>query len=314
MKKRVYGFLLLAAFAMGLTACGNAAANTSSKTSSGTNATTSAADIAKASENQSETTKAAATITVAYSPTSYPLSYVDETGNVTGYEIEVLKAVDTLLNDYEFVYEGNDYATNYVGLSSGVYDIVLSNAFYTDERAEQYNLTEQFLGKSEMGIIVPNEYADGINGFDDIPEGWKMKPLVAGNGLTWVIDNYNEEHPDHKLIYDGYVENFLSNADVLRKIEKGQYNYDIQMLSSWSNNVVAENGELHEYNDKFTYIPAFLVSTYPVIAKSQTELAAQVNDALVQLYQEGTLAKLSEEFYGYNQFELSNQNTDIKEN
>ena len=181
MKKRVLSVVVVTALIFGaLTGCGVEKAK------------------AKAGDGSGGVTKAV----VAYNPTSFPLAYKDDDGNPTGYEVEVVKALDELLEDYEFEYEGVDYATEYAGIATGDYDIVLYNAFYTDERSENYNLPENFLGKSEMGIVVLNKYSDQIKGLEDIPNDWLTTPLVAGNGLTWVIDKYNEKNPDNQIHYD----------------------------------------------------------------------------------------------------------------
>lgn len=54
------------------------------------------------------------TVDIAYQVNSYPLAYKDESGNVTGYEIEVMKKVDELLDDYKFNYvEGGTQDAQY---------------------------------------------------------------------------------------------------------------------------------------------------------------------------------------------------------
>ncbi len=45
-------------------------------------------------------------VKVAYDQASKPMSWLDEKGNPTGYDVEVMKLVDELLPEYEFEYIG----------------------------------------------------------------------------------------------------------------------------------------------------------------------------------------------------------------
>ena len=65
-----------------------------------------------------------------------PWSYHDENDKLVGYEVEVIEAVDELLPQYEFEFNEGAQDANYTALETGVYQLVLSNAFYTDKRAE----------------------------------------------------------------------------------------------------------------------------------------------------------------------------------
>ena len=64
-------------------------------------------------------------IKVAWQTNSYPLQYEDEDGNLTGYEIEVLKLVDEALPQYEFEFgEPTSQDAQYAGLSAGKYEML----------------------------------------------------------------------------------------------------------------------------------------------------------------------------------------------
>ncbi len=284
MKKKILITILTAALsAAALAGCGNSAQNTASNATNG--------NIQK--------------VKVAFTTTAYPMGYLDENGNPTGYEVEAIKAVDALLEDYEFEFEGvGDYSLLYSGLATGTYDVVLSNAFWTQERADNYNIPQTPMGNSTIGMLVPNEDADRIKTLADVYDlRYKLQPLPAGNGKAYVIDQYNEENPDKKLTYEA-IDTMPALSTVLQYIEEGRYNVGIEVYFQYLNNVVVDDASLHAYNDKITFIPIKNVGTYPIIAKNETELSDAINGALETLTQNGTLVELSEKFYGYNQFEI----------
>ena len=63
-----------------------------------------AGDDAASPDNNAEVR----TITVAYSQGNAPCSYVDDNGELVGYEIDVLKLVDDMLPQYEFEFTGTN--------------------------------------------------------------------------------------------------------------------------------------------------------------------------------------------------------------
>ena len=62
----------------------------------------------------------------------------EENGNLTGFDIEVLKAVDKKLSDYEIQFQRTAWESIFPGLDSGHYQTAANNLSYTKERAEKY--------------------------------------------------------------------------------------------------------------------------------------------------------------------------------
>ncbi len=171
-------------------------------------AETEAAETTEAAKTEAEATEAGATeasgevqtVKVAWQTNSYPLAYEDESGNLTGYEIEVIKLVDEALPQYNFEFElAGTQDAEYAGLSAGKYDVVLSNAFYTKERDEAYALPENPIGASLVGIIV-KKGTEGVTDFASAASAnYKLSPILAGDGLYYVVYKYNEENPDNQI-------------------------------------------------------------------------------------------------------------------
>ena len=71
-------------------------------------------------------------VKIAYGYSGYPISYTAEDGSASGYDIEVLKAVDALLPEYEFEFipsaGGDDLL---LGVQPGKFDGAVRNWFQT---------------------------------------------------------------------------------------------------------------------------------------------------------------------------------------
>lgn len=88
-------------------------------------------------ETSSQETSSQKTIVVATAGDVPPFDYEDK-GNLTGFDIEVLKAVDEKLSDYEIQFQRTAWESIFPGLDSGHYQVAANNLSYTKERAEKY--------------------------------------------------------------------------------------------------------------------------------------------------------------------------------
>lgn len=252
------------------------------------------------------------TIRVAYQSNSYPLAYEDEDGNLTGYEIEVLKLLDEGLPDYQFEYElGGSQDAQYAGLSTGKYDLVISNAFYTKERDEAYALPNNPLGASLVGIVVPKETKNVTDFASAAKAGLKLAPQLAGDGLYYVVYKYNEENPDNPIKQEA-TDNPDSFMNAISWVGNGRYDFAVWPRNYYEQIVKAEDGELHEYDAKVDFYECRSVYTYPVIRKEKKDLAEAAGKVLGKLREEGKLTELSEKFYGYDAFKYDSDNSETK--
>ncbi len=286
MKKKVLAMSLLATLIAGaVTGCGS--------TSSAGQATAQAAEGKIA-------------VHVATGQNNYPVSFHDDDDNLTGYDVEALKLVAEKLSDkYTFDFTEGEQPANYTGLSTGKYDIVLSNAFYTEERAQNFILPENPLGASPGGVVVRIEDKDKIKTLSDAAAaGYKAAPHLAGDGNTYLYQKYNAENPDNQLDFDISDDpNAFNNVPIF--IAEGRYDVAVFPGIYYDVLVTKEDGPLHEYADKLYYNEYIPIYTYSVVAKGKDELAADVNKALGELREEGKLSELAVQFYGYDTFALN---------
>lgn len=279
--KKIVASLLIAGSVASVTACGSTDTGNDAKT------------------NEDGVTK----IVFAYRNTgNWPTTGEDESGNPSGYDIEVLREVDALLEDYEFEFVGTSYDDAYIGIEAGNYDAALTNAFWTEERSQKYLIPEQNLGASVLDLVVRAENSDIKNLTDLSNSGLELAPILAGNGMYYVVKTYNEENPDAQVEITT-TDDSTYVAGSVEEVVAGKYDAAIHVKASFDATVVAEDGDLHDYLDKISYSEFSLAKTYPMFSKSVGEdFLKEFNDALTQVVESGKASEYSQQFYGYDIF------------
>lgn len=248
-------------------------------------------------------------IQIAFAQAGVPFSYVDEDGNYTGYDIEVLRKADELIPEYEFEFVPSESGEARTGALEGKYQIAITNSFWTQERADNYILPEQFLGASITALIVRKEDAD-VTTFEQVSDkGYKLAPIQAGDGMLYVVQEYNDNHPDQQV--EITIVDKTDSATNYSYLAEGRYDAYIGVYSSYEKTLANEDGELHEaYSDILTASPYIAVKTYTLINKQETDLAEKLEAALKTLYEDGTYAEISTQFYGEDVFAYLPENED----
>lgn len=146
-----------------------------------------------------------------------------------------------------------------------------------------------------------------IQGFEDAAKaGLSLAPILAGDGLYYVVDQYNEGHPEQTIALEA-TDNGDAFMNSISWVAEGRYDFAVWPKNYWEQVVAAQDGSLHQYYDQVQFIECKSVYTYSVIAAGEDEFAAAVSEALGNLYDDGTLKRLSEQFYGYDAFAYDNE-------
>ena len=107
------------------------------------------------------------TYIVATRGTFRPFTYVDEKGNLTGYDVEILKEVEKRNPGIHFEYKMMPTSAAFVAIESGQADIVANQVGYTDERAAKTIYTKEVNNYTARKIAVRNDRND-INSLEDL--------------------------------------------------------------------------------------------------------------------------------------------------
>ncbi len=253
----------------------------------GTQKTEGEADRAQTSENQATEgqdqlarIQAAGEITIAMEGTWAPWTYHDENDELVGFDVEVGKAIADKLGVEPVFIEG-EWDGLLAGLEAGRYDIMVNGVEYTDERGEKYDFSEPY-GYIRTAIMVKGDNTD-IQSFEDLAGKTTANTisstyaqLAESCGATATgVDDLNQTM---ELLLQGRVDATL-NAEVTF------YDY------------------LAVHPDADVKIAALTEDASHVCVPMRkgddsATLREAINQAIVELREEGVLAEISEKYFG----------------
>jgi len=284
MKNRVLAVLLALVV---LVSAGCAAQN---QPAAATPAGTAAAPTPAPAEATPAATAEVKTVNVALEAGSKPLSYEDENGNKVGYEVDVVNAVDQLIDDYAFNIEFVESEATQIGLETGKYAIIGGGLYKTPERVEKYLIPDAITGVSLIYIYV-HEDNDSIKSLDDLA-GKKLVPSTPNGGIFNLLTKYNSDHPDKQITIT--TAEGVSIADRFKSVDTKEYDALVLPNNLGFNEIKKELG----LKVKAVEQPVQINGTYFALAKGEEDLSAKVEAALKTLRENGTLSELSVKWYG----------------
>lgn len=253
---------IMAAAALALTACGG------SPTPSQSGADTSLSDVKSKGE-----------IVFATEGTYRPFSFhADGAGKLTGFDVEIAEAVAGKIG-VKAAFQETQFDGIFAGLDSKRFDAIANQISINEERKAKYDFSAPYT--ISTGVIVTKEDNNSITGFES------LKGKTTAQSLT---------------------SNFYKMA-----VEAGA---NVEAVEGWAQSAtLVRQGRVDAtVNDKLTYLD-YAKSTPDsglkiaaettektesafVFRKGSTELAAAVDKALADLAADGTLAGISEKYFG----------------
>ena len=262
-----------------------------------TAATTTDSTSAPTSASAATTSGQPTVINVGYAQNGKPNAYIDDNGNLTGYDIEALKLVNSLLPQYKFNYIGLDQTAVFAGLATGKYQIAATNSFWTQDRADKYLFPSENLGASILGIFTNKaKYADVKTLADAATKKLNLTPILSGDGLYYVVDQYNKANPNNQVKLTA-TDAPSAGTEAFQWVAEGRYDFAVFPQQYWDILAKDEKGDFHKYYDQLSFHTFGAVKTWSILAKGEDKLAADISGALKQLKAEGKLSELSKKFY-----------------
>ena len=241
------------------------------------------------------------TINVAHTVTNVPYDFLDEKGQPDGFELAVLKAVDELLPEYEFKFHGVSDEELLIGTESGKYQVGTKGAWITEERKKKFLIPSQPLAASIIGIAFRAENKNQITDLESFARySGKLIPISPQSAQFSVIQDFNTKHPDNQIKL--VPSDVFDIADSYLWVLEGRYDAYFVLKLSFEKNVLKETGPYHQFADKLAYVPYKGIPTWPLFNKKETELAAAYDKAVQTLKENGTIAELSQKYFGENVF------------
>lgn len=219
-------------------------------------------------------------IIVAMEGTWAPWTYHDESDQLVGYDVEVARAVAEKLGVTASFVEG-EWDGLLAGLDAGRYDIMVNGVGITAERQEKYNFSTPY-AYNKTAVIVRGDY-DEIHSMEDL-KGKSTANTISSTYATQAeaygatVTGVDDLNQTIELLLAGRIDATLNTEVVFEDYKKAHPDADIK-IAAYSDEV--ENIAIPVRKD----------------GDSATLLAA-INQALAELDTDGTLAALSNKYFG----------------
>ena len=290
---RISLLVIIAALGLvSLTGCGSSATEEQSSVT----ATDAGADQTTGDQTNTEQIQAIR-VRIAHTQAYFPYDFVNEQGESDGFEVQVMKAVDELLPEYEFELVPTSDDDLLIGIESGKYHGGTKGAWHTAERAEKYIYPENYIGASVIGLAIRTENAQEIKDIESFARfSGKLVPIAPQSAQWAIVSQYNDANPDNQI--DLKASETFNVADAYIWVLEGRYDgyFDIQL--SYQNNITNDGAPYGQYAEQLSYVPYKGIPTWPLFNKNEQALAEAYDRALLQLRDNGKLAELSEEYFG----------------
>lgn len=216
-----------------------------------------------------------------------PFAYADENNELTGYDVEVVKAIDEKLDGYTFEFSATPWDSMFLALESNKIQMIADQVAKTPEREEKYLFSDESYFSAETVIVVKSERKD-ITTVEDL-EGLNVGAL-AGDAYTLLLEEYNETAENDIILK--YSESG-NPAEILQEVQNGR-------VDAYVNDPIMINTVIEQQNLDLTIVGQSLVNDQMglVFKKDEQgeELKALIDPVLKELKADGTLVELSKKW------------------
>lgn len=222
--------------------------------------------------------KAAGEIKIGTEGTYAPFSYHDKDKKLTGFDVEVAEAIAKKLG-VKPVFVETKWDSMIAGLDAGRFDTVANQVSVTDERKKKFDFSTPYIYIHET--LMTKKENNTIKSMADV-KGRKLAQTVSSNfgkdaekaGATLVPVEGFQQAVD--LVTSGRAEGTLNTDVVLADYLKQKPDTDLKVA----------------YRAKESTVCALPVK------KGNEDLLKAINQALDELKKDGTLAKISQKYFG----------------
>ena len=211
-----------------------------------------------------------------------PLGYRDDNNEIVGYDIDLAKEVAKRLG-VEFRAQPIDWDAKEMELETGKIDCIWNGFTITEDRKNALSMTFPYLDNEQVLVVRKN---GAVNSYEDL--AGRVVGYQSGSSAQEAI----EANQSFKYSL-GDVIAFKENITALNDLKVGGVDA-VAMDSVVANYSIAQTGE------PFTVLPRALANEEYGIGfrKKEPELRDAVQNILLEMAADGTVAKISTKWFG----------------
>lgn len=274
MKKSLYLLLMLLGAVLFLAACGNDSDDTA--TEENQEETGSSDDLLAKVQEEGK-------LLVGTEGTYPPFTFHDETGELTGFDVEIAREVAERMGvEAEFL--ETQWDGMFAGLDSGRFDMVANQVGIREDRLESYDFSDPYI--TSAAVLVTSEDETEITSFEDLEGKTSAQSLTSnyadiatsfGAELTGV-EGFNQAI---ELLVSGRVDATVNDKISVLDFLNQRPDAPIQIAD--------ESDEASQSGLQFR--------------KDSGAIVDEVNKALAEMIEDGTYDEISQKWFGENVLE-----------
>lgn len=222
-----------------------------------------------------------------------PLEWKDENGKIQGYEYDVLQEVNKRLKSYKLDIDAVPPETEDVMMESGEAKVAAEGYYINEKRQQNFLIPKNPIGASSLVVYVKKGNEKNYKGLKDVVDAkLKIAPLTPNGGAFRILTDWNEKNG--KPLAEIPVQAGFSPAEHVQALKDGQYDVYITPNNLGIEALAKKEGvELVALPEPIKVNP-----TVVLVNKNEKKLADEIDAALGEIKKDGTLAKISEKWYG----------------
>ncbi|KHL94474.1 L-cystine-binding protein TcyJ [Paenibacillus sp. IHB B 3415] len=283
--KKTISLTTALALTLVIAGCGNNnSANSSSSGNVAEAAPQTSAEATTAAAEPAEVTKI-----VVGTGTAFPnVCFIDENGKLTGFDVELLKEIDSRLPEYEFEFQTMDFSNLLLSLETKKIDLVAHVMEKNPEREQKYSFNKEAYAHWRNRIIVAKGN-DSIQTLDDL-QGKKVL-TGATSAQAQILENYNKEHgaDSIKIVYQNGAAN-----DTVSQIDSGRV--DATLAADFVLPIIDPQSKLQAVGAELS--SADILYVFRKDDAPSQKLSDAIDGVVAELKTDGTLGKISTQWLG----------------
>lgn len=251
--------------------------------------------VVSACSKKETNTSAQEQIIVATNANSKPNTYMKD-NKLTGYDIELARAVFKRLPEYKLKFQVIDFDSVLSGVDTGRFQMGADALSWSSERANKYTYSLP-IAKSATAVAVRPDMQ--VKTLSDL--AGKSTEVLSGVQVATMLETWNKANPD-KALKLNYMDATYPLTSYVADVASGKIDFVIYDQISLSQIVQQQDYKLKVepvnlgQTDKHTGFEYFIFGK----DKKSITLQKKVDRILADLQKDGTMQKLSQEYFGGN--------------
>ena len=227
------------------------------------------------------------TITIGFDNTFVPMGFEEKNVQYTGFDIDLAEAVSEKLG-FKVQFQPIDWDMKETELQNGTIDAIWNGYSATDERREKVAFSIPYMENQQVLVAKKSQQIRSV-------EDMKDKTLGAQAGSSGYLDFEAQPELLKNRVKDQKANQYQSFNEALIDLKNDRI--DALLIDRvYANYYLQSEGILNDYN---VFSAGFESESFAVgVRPSDKRLLQALNQAFIELYQEGKFKEISQKWFG----------------